>query len=123
MNLRGALDALRNGEVSWDQYALESRGSMRSGYQRLVRTDNGETLDAMEWTWQLDKEGINQIRAFGKHAGAVDTGGSRSNRLTWGIEEPDITNMEEIDQIRLPHPQFSGVRWSPAKFRLKCMEK
>ena len=123
VNLRGALDALRNGEVSWEQYALESRGSMRSGYQRLVRTDNGETLDAMEWTWQLDKEGINQIRAFGKHAGAVDTGGSRSNRLTWGIEEPDIANMEEINQIRLPHPQFSGVRWSPAKFRLKCMEK
>ena len=123
VNLRGVLDALRNGDVSWEQYALESRDTMRSGYQRLVRTDNGETLDAMEWTWQLDKEGINQIRAFGKHARAIDTEGSRSNRLTWCIEEPDITKMEEIDQIRLPSPPFSGVRWSPAKFRLKCMGK
>ncbi len=43
--------------------------------------------------------------------------------LTWEIEEPDIANMEGIDQIRLPYPPFSGVRWSPAKFRLKCMEK
>jgi hypothetical protein len=123
VNLSSALSALRNGDVSWEQYALESRGRMQTGYQRLVRTDNGETLDAMEWTWQLDKEGINQIRAFAKHAGAVDTGGSRSNRLTWEIAEIDIANMEQMDQIHLSEPPFSGIRWSPAKFRLKCMER
>jgi len=123
VNLSSALNALRNDDVSWEQYALESRGQMRSGYQRLVRTDNGGVLGAMEWTWQLDKEGVNQIRAFAKHAGAVDTGGSRSNRLTWEIAEPDIANMEEIDLIGLPEPPFSGIRWSPAKFRLKCMER
>jgi hypothetical protein len=123
VNLRGALDALRKGDVSWEEYELESRAIMRSGYQRLIKTDNGETLDAMEWTWQLDKEGINQIRAFAKHAGAIDSGVILSNRLTWEIKEPDIANMEEIHPISLPQPPFSGVRWSPAKFRLKCMGK
>jgi len=123
VNLSSALSALRNGAVSWEQYALESRGRMQTGYQRLVRTDNGETLDAMEWTWQLDKEGINQIRAFAKTCEKVDTGGTGANRMTWAIAETDIANMEEIDLIGLPEPPFYGVRWYPAKFRLKCMER
>jgi len=123
VNLSSALNALRNDKVLWEQYALESRGVMRSGYQKLVRTDTRDVLGAMEWTWQLDKEGVNQIRAFAKHAGAVDTEGSHKNRLTGIIAVPDISKMEQICWIQLSEPPFSGVRWAPAKFRLKCMER
>jgi len=123
VNLATLVDVFRNREIEWIQYALPSRNIERRGYQKLVRIRDGQILGAMEWTWQLDKEGINQIRAFAKHAGAVEVEGGRRHTFTSILLTPDIANMEQIEAMPLPDPPSSGVRWAPSKFRLKCMDQ
>ena len=97
-----------------------SREKMKDGYQELVWTGRDEVLWAAEWTWQLNKEGLQQIRAFAAHAGNVEVEyiGQGNRHLATTVR--DSINLDDFEPMGTPammEPQFSGEVWTPSAFQ------
>ena len=117
-NLGKLVGCYRNGIVEWEQYALASRGRERNGYQRLVISGTGEEVWSAEWTWQLDKEGLNQVRAFAAHAGDVEVEYRSTRHFATTAGDPiHLADFEPMGTPALIEPQFSGEAWMPSAFQ------
>lgn len=114
-NLNIILEQYRNGVIRWNEYTLNVRGKVKTGFRRL-ETTTGKEICSMEWTHQVDKE-TSLLKFVTEGAGWV-TAGSRDIPSIPIINERMLPNVESFDYRR---KNDNNGEWAPSSGLLFCM--